>query len=166
MNPKKFEVVYAGLTSVARKVFDATPMSEPWSASRIVAEMARKGSQQDHRVVLGAMCDLCGRKLVREVSTGMFQRMTTDHPTPPETPMPEPTTRTNCTSPKAGAAAAKAAPRKRGPMELLADLSAKARQFAEELDNAALEIEQEFQNSEAKSAKLQQLQALLKGIAD
>jgi len=67
---------------------------------------------------------------------------------------------------KAGAAAAKAAPRKRSPMELLADLSAKARQFAEELDNAALEIEQEFQNSEAKSAKLQQLQALLKGIAD
>ena len=164
MNAKKFESTYQGLTSIAKKVFDVCPIAEPWPINKIVSEMARQGSNQDHRVVLGAIRDLCGRKLVHEVGTGMYQRikieakpiekkaMTGSAPAPKQKP--------------ADVVAIKAQTKKKGPIELLAELASKARQFAEEIDNAALEIEQEFQNSEAKSDQLKQLKSLLKGIAD
>lgn len=162
MNAKKFESTYNGLTSVAKKVFDATPISEPWSISNIVTELARNGSHQEHRVVMGAMRDLCGRKLAYEVSAGMFRRVKVEgRPTKPsEIKVAEQRTKT------ADVVSIKPPATKKGPMELLAELATKARQFAEELDNAALEIDQEFQNSEAKSEKLKQLQTLLKNIAE
>lgn len=167
MNAKKFDSVYNGLTSVARKVFDVTPISEKWAVDKIVSELSRRGSRVDHRVVMGALRDLCGRKLVVETSTGLFQRASIEH-------KPKPVEAKAMAEPKAAAEAKKSAeivtlksqPAKKGPMELLADLASKARTFAEELDNAALEIEQEFQNSEAKSEQLKQLKSLLKGITD
>ena len=164
MNAKKFESTYQGLTSIAKKVFDVCPIAEPWPINKIVSEMARQGSNQDHRVVLGAIRDLCGRKLVHEVSTGMYQRIKIE-----AKPIEKKSMTESAPTPKAKPAdvvAIKATPKKKGPMELLAELASKARQFAEELDNAALEIEQEFQNSEAKSEQLKQLKSLLKGIAD
>lgn len=168
MNAKKFESTYQGLTSVARKVFDVTPIAEPWPINKIVSELARTGSNQDHRVVLGAIRDLCGRKLVHEVSIGMYQRIKIEQkPKPVEAkPMAEPKPIAEAKPKTADVLTIKATQKKKGPMELLADLASKARQFAEELDNAALEIEQEFQNSEAKSEQLKQLKSLLKGIAD
>ena len=173
MNAKKFESKYNGLTSVAKKIYESLPIKESWTVSQIIAELARNGHRQDHTVVLRVCRELTesGLAIMSSINSrgdASFVRSKVEKPQPQkpkeETAMPEPIPASKPKS--ADVVAIKATAKKKGPMELLAELASKARQFAEELDNAALEIEQEFQNSEAKSEKLKQLQTLLKGIAE
>lgn len=172
MNAKKFDSKFNGLTSLAKKVYEAMPINEGWNVSQILAEIARNGGTcPDHKTTLRICQELAESgmaivTLTKGRGDGFFKRVHIPKTQPPqqEPVMAEPTP-----APKAKPAdilTLKPAPKKKGPMELLADLASKARQFAEELDNAALEIEQEFQNSEAKSEQLKQLKSLLKGITD
>lgn len=171
MNAKKFDSKYKGLTSVAKKVYEAIPINEAWSIAQIIAELSRTGTRQDHQTVLRICRELVEGGLATMTSSksrgdGLFMRTKVERT---QTPKEEPVMAEPTPAPKTKPAdilTLKPVPKKKGPMELLAELASKARQFAEELDNAALEIEQEFQNSEAKSEQLKQLKSLLKGIAD
>lgn len=169
MNAKKLESKLRGLSIMERKVYDAIPIQAQWGVPQIIAELARSGSRPDHTQVLRVCRELCSNGLATEYAggnknSGRFTRITADLKTKlqEEIVMAEPAQKPT----SAEVVLIKTAPKRKGPMELLAELASKARQFAEELDTAALEIEQEFQTSEAKSEKLKQLQALLKGIAD
>lgn len=168
MNARKLESKYRGLSAMEKKIYDAIPIQDKWTIPQIIAELTRCGSRPDHGQVLRVCRELCESGLVVEYAiggknNGYFSRVQIEKPKQVEESImaelaQKPT--------QAEVVPIKTAPQKKGPMELLAELASKARQFAEELDNAALEIEQEFQTSEAKSEKLKQLQALLKGIAD
>lgn len=75
MNPARLKSMEAGLTGVARKVLDATPISEGWPASRIQSEIKRlTQSQVDNKTVLGCLAHLVEQGLVKELQHGCFQR--------------------------------------------------------------------------------------------
>lgn len=143
------------------KVYNALPAQDTWTVKQITAELARTGQQIENRALMHCLGMLRDRGLATESPKLNFKRA---HTPKPESPAPELAQPTEPTQPESINAMPET-PRK-GPMELLADLASKARQFADELDSAALEIEQEFQNSEAKSEQLKQLKSLLKGITD
>lgn len=153
------------LTGQMLKVYDAVPIEKAWPIADIVSELHRTGHNIEHNIALGCARTLVERGLVNESPKFSFIRKNEETEILPK---PEPTEKQSGKRPHLEIVppTMPATDKPRGPMELLADLAAKARAFADELDNAALEIEQEFQNSEAKSEQLKQLKSLLKGITD
>lgn len=75
MTPARQQALVRGLTTVARKVFDATPINEPWSASQIDAELRRIGTPKSIHMVTGCLNGLVKDGLVTEGPLRMFQRI-------------------------------------------------------------------------------------------
>lgn len=64
------------LSGIVRKVYDAVPMSEPWSMSYINSEVQRNGgTTRDARVVHGCINSLKAAGLVNEPVPGVFIRV-------------------------------------------------------------------------------------------
>jgi hypothetical protein len=163
------------LTGQMEKIYNALPIQMYWSVNQIKAELYRNGHTIGHKHLMGCLRSLCEQGLILEPKPLMFTKNNkaadskTSQPATSDTPEAKQlhdAFYATCITPTIEEETIMKATIKKSPMELLADLSEKARQFANELDNAALEIEQEFQNSEAKSEQLKQLKSLLKGIAD
>ena len=148
------------LNGAMKHVFMATPVQDQWSVTQIMSELTRSGRTYSHSSVTGCLNALRERKLIKE-NQGSYTRTLKES---------IPTIENKALSYNHTAPAIIEEPlmssHKKAPLELLAELSAKARELAEALDNAALEIEQSFQNSEAQTVKLKQLQSLLKDIAE
>lgn len=158
---------YHALSVNCKKVYDAVPISEPWSTSYILSEIQRVCSYTSNmRVLTGSLSALKASGLVLEPSKGVFMR-TPVKPyracddsaadalsTPAQVSQPtEPETmKTTSTS-------------KRAPMAILSDFSQRLRALAEEFDTAALEIAEQIELKEGEAAKLKQLQALLKDLS-
>lgn len=139
-----------GLTGQLSKLYDAIPLQDAWTISQIHSELHRNGSSMEYKVVHAVLNQLVDRGLVTQIKNGLYKRL---HAAEVNQPKPK---STNMATAK----------KQLTPIEILAELAAKARQFANELDNAAIDIEQEFQTSSAQSKKLKQLQSLLKDIAE
>ena len=146
------------LSATAQKVYSAVPISEPWSVTRIYSEMQRIGtSTRDQRVVQGCLNSLKESGLVVEPERGIFARVairpevkkqTESQTTTKEEKMPITATKTP-----------------RNPMAILSDLAARCKALADEIETAALEIDEYVTAKDADAGKLKQLQALLKGLA-
>ena len=151
-----------GLQGVEQKVYEAIPISEAWNTSKIMAELKRNGHNIENKTIVRCAKSLTERGLLKEGPSLSFTRKKDTEARPKKETVPhQPTQQTEqatMTHP--------AEQHKKSPMELLADLAERLRQFAADMDNAALEIEQEFQTSESRSAQLKQLQTLLKTIAE
>lgn len=174
MTPARQQALIRGLTSVVRKVFDATPINEPWSASQIDAELRRLGTPKSIQMVAGCLNGLAKDGLVYEKPPRMFQRVEAREYEPPVTPPP---LKNFVVPPKEPAVAitpalksVPATPKPTTAIDRLSAFSDQARKmsaaltaFADDLDEAALLIDEQVAGASKDTEKLRQLQALLRG---
>ena len=156
MSSKRARQIEDGLTGISRKVFEAVPKSDAWATSTIVGEMKRVagGGTYDLSMVTGCLEGLKNSGLVREPKRGTWIRspvrevepadgfgdgaLLSDEPTPARAPA--------------------------RPLDRLAAVAAHLRDLANDIEDIAIEIEQESQQATAQTAKLRQLQDLLRGL--
>lgn len=177
MNNAKMTAIERNMTGIMRKVLDAVPIAEPWTIPQICSEIQRAGGTSDRRAISGCLNTLVEYGLIREPVAGSFERKPHKPATPPAT---------------TESAAAKGAdvmtmPQKSGeatsvpplsPLDRLAaaghDLrelsrsisrqSKNVEQLAEEIDAVAIEVTEKISRIESDTAKMRQLQELLKSI--
>jgi predicted transcriptional regulator len=172
MNQKKQMELLSRQTALAQKVFDATPISEPWEVSAIGRELYRlHNSAPDHRAVYGCLSALESAGLVREVKKGMFIRATVKEivekiEAPTEEREEVLTQKANTVDTAEGSLPLQTLAAE--PMARLADIATNAKQLASQMHQLASQIEEaaieiELQNEQAikDSATLKQLQSLL-----
>ena len=162
MNEARFSSIHRGLSSVAQKVYAAVPIADEWAIEAVRRELTRKGHTIDLHTIRGCLSSLVDSGLVTEPSRGQFSRVAIKEaykapaePKPikeakqPEKPMP-----------------------KQGAIDKLTALSARVRTamsamktLADDIDNAALEIEADILKAGEGAQKYKQLQALLKDLS-
>lgn len=160
---------YHALSVNCKKVYDAVPIAEPWSTSYILSEIQRVCSYTSNmRVLTGSLQSLKASGLVQEPTKGLFVRTqikpgkddAAAEPLADATPTQNEPTTTQEASPMT----APATKQTRAPMAILSDLAAKCKALADEIETAALEIDEYVTAKDADAGKLKQLQALLKGL--
>lgn len=162
MNEARFSSIHRGLSTVAQKVYAAVPIADEWAIEAVRRELTRKGHTIDLHTIRGCVSTLVDSGLVTEPSRGTFSRVAIKEaykapaePKPikeakqPEKPMP-----------------------KQGAIDKLTALSARVRTamsamktLADDIDNAALEIEADILKAGEGAQKYKQLQALLKEMS-
>jgi hypothetical protein len=183
MSDARFKVIYQGLTSAAKKVYEAIPINDMWTTSQIVTEITRSGSSMDYHIAAGCINSLIGAGLVCEpkrahfIRTSIRIKATTAPRTAKEQAdqfvaetiakvLPEPATPapTEKTMPTTDA-------KKQTPIDILSALSARAlrisddmKRLAVDIDNGALQIEDQMQADAQALQKLKQLQTLLQSL--
>lgn len=177
VSSKRIESMVDGLSGVARKAYLATPITEAWTAQQIQREIMREAGHVDRKTLDGCLASLVNMKLIGEPSRGVFKRhrmirsaeqqaapVERAAPTKPEEP-----TKVNPAQTKD--AAMEATNSKATPIELLDKLSLRIKNTIKELNciyddvqTAAIVIQEQFAESELRSEKLKQLQQLLKGL--
>ena len=156
MTPAQHQSRLDGQSSIARKVFQFVPIQEAWTHQQIASEMVRvTGAHTDHRILQGCINSLKDSGLIREPQRGKFQRTEVK---PKEDPQKKEEVVT--TKPKT-----ESKPEPKGAIEILSDIAQKMRSLATELDDAALQIAEDQSANAERAKKLEQLQALLRGLA-
>lgn len=164
MNESKFDSAYRSLTVQAKKVYDCVPISESFDAAQIIGELHRRNiSMSDKHVILGCMNSLIDIGLVKEVSRGVFIRevirkkielkehevkqieIEKDVKVKQQTPV------TNT-------------PAVVSPLDLLGDFANRLRTLADDAERIAMIIAGQAEKNDAETAKLRQLQAILKSL--
>jgi len=161
LNEARFSSIHRGLSTVAQKVYAAVPIADEWSIEAVRRELTRKGHNIDLHTIRGCMSSLVDSGLVTEPSRGTFSRVAIKeaYKAPPkpikEAKQPE-----------------KPAMPKQGAIDKLTALSARVRTamsamktLADDIDNAALEIEADILKAGEGAQKYKQLQALLKEMS-
>ena len=164
MNEARFSSIHRGLSSVAQKVYAAVPIADEWSIEAVRRELIRKGGHTiDLHTIRGCMSSLVDSGLVTEPSRGTFSRVAIKeaYKAPAE---PKPV--------KEAKQPEKPAMPKQGAIDKLTALSARVRTamsamktLADDIDNAALEIEADIIKAGEGAQKYKQLQALLKEMS-
>lgn len=166
LNESKRDIALQGMTTLARKVYEAVPIEEAWSSASIGAEMSRIGGTVPSLSVLeGCLKALIEGDLVRRIGRSKYQRAPvrvrvetqseTPEPTiePEETPVPKPKTAEESATDHLGQLAAQA----RGMAQELLNL-------ADRIDAAALDVVQAIEAARKGDEKLRALRELLKEI--
>ena len=174
MNYARFKAIHHGMTAVAKKVYEAVPMSEAWSHSQIHTEIHRLGYGVQYNIMSGCLNSLIGAGLVIEPSKGHFKREPVREPAiqlPSKPVTPPPQTTPQPEEPMANTAITTTPPKAIAPLDRLmtlasraVDLSKAAKTLANDIDDAAIAITQEIAATDAQYVKLRQLQALLKEV--
>ena len=181
MNQVKFKTTYKSLTSIAKKVFDAIPITLPATSYAISTEMRRQGvGSPDFSIVKGCLNSLVEVGLIREVSKDHFCRVEvrcSSGPvtiiTAPDTPKEKMKTVPAAVVPAAvvPAAVATAPVGQVDPIDTLAELAnsalaiaASMTALAKQIEGAALDISEQGQKNREATQKLKQLQSLLTSI--
>lgn len=159
LSPVKYQERLKNLSAIAAKVYAAVPASEPWSMSYINSELQRTGGiTRDTRLLHGCLNSLKLAGLISEPERGVFVRVPVrqEKPKPPES---IPTIKEEKTMP------APTPKQPRSPMAILSDLAAKCKALTDEIETAALEIDEYVTAKDGDAAKLKQLQTLLKSLS-
>lgn len=158
MNNARQKAIEDSLTGIARKVYEATPLNEQWSAQQICTELFRTGHRTDLHTVSGCLNSLIASGLIREATRNGFTRVA---------PKPQPQLAAVQEQPQPASEPSKPA----DPLSRLASLAEKARALsgdlktlATEIESAALDVESRIELEHADTAKLRQLQQILKGL--
>lgn len=159
-----------GQTAIAKKVFGATPISEEWTLHQIQAELIRTGQGRERQATEGALRGLVRTGLVAETKNGFFQRAKCKDP-PSMLDLIEKAAAQK--QPQENAMTAKPALIKNPAphIDKLAMISNQARSIAEQIkelasniETAAIEIDEQIKQGTEETAKLKQLQQLLKSL--
>ncbi|MFM0165711.1 hypothetical protein PQR39_35445 [Paraburkholderia sediminicola] len=76
MTPKKFKLTLDSMTAISRKVFEAVPIQESWTANQIVTALARTTSTRpDLKTATGCLDTLKQCGLVKETERGLFRQV-------------------------------------------------------------------------------------------
>lgn len=168
MTPARNKAALQGQSGIATKVYDATPIQEAWTSSRICGQIA-KSSNADLNIVRGCLNTLIDSGLVREPQPDHFQRVPVR-----EEARKEPATQDRPTLTLAHAHDHASASPPASSIDVLAAIAQQLRDMckqlaavASELESAALSIEEKASASEndPELVKLRQLQALLKSLS-
>ena len=161
--------LHEGQTSICKKVYSATPISEGWTTNQIMQELMRLGISSYHKMVAGCLDSLRRSGLVMESEPGKFSRVPVKAKLP-DAPLIKPVQVVQQTEEIQMALVTKVTPQST-PIDKLTKLSSRCtammsslKALAEDIDHAALEIEEQFAASAGDTIKLRQLQALLKGL--
>ena len=159
MNQQKFDSIYRGLSEQAKKVYDCIPIADSWSPAQIMGELHRRSvSLGDFRVVMGCVNSMLDAGIVLEVSRGLFKREAIRPKCEPkekvinhtkEAEMPTPT---KTIAPQVGA------------LDRLSSFASRLRDLANDMENAAIELAGQAERNDAETAKMRQLQAILKSL--
>lgn len=167
MSHSRFDAIFSGQSSIAKKVYEAVPIAESWNAKKIQSELTRQGITQDPRTIAGCLDTLRKSGLINELLRGEFRRevikdpvvkVTSDVPKEPAPVAAKPiivTLAVEQISPMdiLGALAARAA-----------HLSSMAYDLSSDIGDAAIDIQQRIENNDSDTQKLKQLQSILKSI--
>lgn len=161
MNHQRFNSIYEGLSSVCQKVYAVVPIQESWTIQQIRAEADRKaiGVTRDHQVFGGCIHTLVKCGLVNESPPGKFRRakITVKQETEKQPEAKEPEVTPQQTKQPAQQALS--------TIDRLSVLALQLKKLASEIESAAIEIEEQNAVNAEGRKKLEQLQALLKGVA-
>ncbi len=179
MTPARFHQIFNSQTITAKKVYEAVPKEEAWPINRIHSAMVRKGQGggRDMRVTTGCLQSLKESRLITEPQNGEFMRVEV-RPKPvihieelDLAPEPQPQQPEIETMPTIKDEMNKLHLQKPTPLDRLSALSKRANeimhmvhQLANDIDAAAIAIEDERTTESADTAKLKQLKALLGSI--
>lgn len=159
MNRKTYESTLNGLNSTLKKVFEASPIEEAWTATAVSAEMRRRGSGGcDSRHTLGCLNQLASLGMLKESPKGMFQRVEIREKAEPVINKPkeievmtiraiQPVTTQPAT-----------------PIDRLSKFAIRLRELANDMETAALELAEQAEKNDAETAKMRQLQQILKSL--
>ena len=175
MNAARLQSIVKGLTGVSRKVFEMVPINEAWSVKQIHTEASRTGHRMDVQIMTSCLNQLVEQKLIGEPTRGYFKKdqikqekkdMQQPKATvelvstqlPPKAPPPNPKTEKVLDSTPS-------------PILIIGQISTRVTEIIgsltgllNELDSAAITIEDQLAESEGKNEKLKQLQQLLKSL--
>lgn len=154
MTPKKLAALEQGMTSIERKVYDAVPLVEWWRSNTIHQELIRRGTNIDPTVLGGCLRSLQDSKAV-QCRNNHYKRV------PVKLNEPDPDV---LVAPQLSIVPPPETPMPRTPYDILTELAIEARQFADKLDLAALEVQQQFDQSREDLKQLDQLRAILGGV--
>lgn len=145
------------LSGTALKVFECVPCDETWSTNQIASELYRQHKAVEHRFLQGALNALVEQNLIKEPSFRMYTRNKPGKVVPMPTPERA----------AAHVAQVQAIARDEEPMPLLlkfAELSSQMRLMAAKIEDLALEVEGQIQNSGEAAEQLKKLQTILRAI--
>lgn len=159
-----------GLNGIARKVLEAVPIAEAWTQQQVMAEMKRlHGTAQAFDVVQGSLSHLAEVGLVKHTA-GLYQRVAVKRTLTTVQSM----AREAFDGADEGGVDIDAAHKNSpplSPIDKLANLGATAREMsralarlADEIDAAAIEVDEQVKEAGAGSEKLRQLRELLAGL--
>ena len=162
LSPVKYQERLKNLSAIAAKVYAAVPASDPWSMSYINSELQRTGGiTRDTRLLHGCLNSLKLAGLISEPERGVFIRVPVRADKPKA--QPEPTHHIQTTEEKKMPAPVAKTPR--NPLAILNELAAKCKTLQDEIELAALEIDEYVTAKDGDAAKLKQLQTLLKSLS-
>lgn len=171
MTPARAERLVRELTNVQSKVFHAVPVREAWPDHVIMQELRRQGSNLAMDIIRGCLETLRRQNLIREDNPRQFQQINhherANGSPKEETDMASPENTTTTHRPAAAPApASKAAEpaRKLSTLDRLARISLKFRELADELDDIAIQADEDMKAQGQDSETLRQLQKLLGNI--
>ena len=154
MNAARLKQVENGLSGIARKVLEAVPIADQWPAHTIANEIKRAtGSAPEIKIVNGCLESLKSSGLVREPTRGKWIRVSMkDHADADEMPAPVKVVELRKQQPEQTA------------REMLSQVAIAMMDLAAKVEDVASEIDKAEKRNEEKTAKLRQLQELLRGL--
>ena len=155
MNPKRTQALLSGQTAISTKVYNCVPIESAWTTAQIHGELRRQGVNRDPRTVRGCLSSLLEDGLVREPIADHYIR----------TPVRDKTKLAVVpASNQEEVTMAVPEVKQRTPIDILTDLSLKARELTRAIEQAAVDIEEQFNFNTEENKKLKQLQQLLKNL--
>ena len=156
MTPEKQKQKLSGQTTIAQKIFQYVPVAEEWTPPQIGQAMTRScGSRTDPATIVACLRALADAGLARATNRGTFQRVPVSALTPqPQKQEKEIKVMTAPAAPKATTSA----------IDLLAGLAQKLRAVANDIDAAALAIEEGQAKNSQEAKELAQMKAQLKAL--
>jgi hypothetical protein len=161
MTAARIRILENQQSGVAKKVYSAVPINEIWPIKQIAFELQRQGIVRDLSIVEGCLNSLKDTGLIKEASPGCFQRVK-----PRAEPKPAKKESAMATTP--------AAPSSQpvDPVDKLAAIATKMRglsqmflELADDIDEAALALDEKASGNDEELAKLRQLKGLLKSLS-
>lgn len=177
LSQARHKALYGGLSSIHQKIYSVVPSDRTCTASDVLTELRSKSVSQDPKAVSWCLMHLVETGLAREPQPGRFIRIgvktkAANEPAPhqEEPPALEPETMPAL---QAIPQTPPADPTSAGAIDRLGKIAADAlriseslKKLASDIETAALEIDSQFAAEAQKTAKLRQLQNLLKGLGD
>lgn len=154
MTPARIAMLERNLNPTMRKVLDAVPIQEAWTAHQIGGELSRTGKRLEVAMIIGCLNALKREGLAKEPQLGVFMRVAAQ---PRVHLVPQPTQEPDVALPEP-----KAAP---DPFADLDALSTKLVELSVEAEKIADAMRARLAEVEKKMEKFKQFQELLKGMA-
>jgi hypothetical protein len=163
MNKNKFNAIYLNLPAATQKTFKAVPISSQWTIGQIQAELMRTGSQKSHQDVSGIINALVEHGLVKEPLRGKFIRAVAF-----AIPEDKPKLSTQIAVQSTASIDSKTT---FNPIKIIADFADRASQIEalafnlkNDIEIAAVYIQEEFEKLENKPAPQIDAKAFLEGL--